>query len=137
MALVSDKEKLADLLTRLHQDAKTFSLVGKEQQEARDLVWSLHDRDLAVGKVPAQTFTCGSDGEHYYAGIAHGESWFIAIFAWLKPERAVNVDAGEISHLVATIPMTDGDHTLATLREIARHLAKPSTPPRQKSILAK
>lgn len=126
MALESEQETLADLLTRLHQDAKVFSLIGDEQRRAVSMFWEKHDSDLAVGRVPAQTFTAGEDGTHYYAGFSHGERWYLGVIAWIRPERAVNVNAKERSHIVATIPMQDDDHVLTTLRVIAQNLAQPS-----------
>jgi len=138
MALESNKEKLADLLSRLHQDAKRFSLIGNEQRKGRQTFWANYDSDLAVGFVPAQTFTSGEGGTHLYAAIADGEQWFIGVMAWLRPERSLIEDAQEKDHIVAAIPMTDADHAIATLREIALLVrSKTSSKPQSKSVFAK
>ena len=127
MALESKQEKLADILSRLHQDAKEFSLIGNEQKQAISHVWANLDRDLAVANVPAQTFTASEDGTHYYCGVAFGEKWYPAVVAWLMPGRVVNVETAKPrSHIVAAIPMADDDPVLATLREIAQNMPRRS-----------
>jgi len=129
MALETPQETLAKFLTRLHQDAKEFSLVGNEQRQALSMFWERHDSDLAVGRVPAQTFTSGEDGTHYYAGFSVGEKWYLGVIAWLRPERAVNPAAKARSHIVAAIPMDDDDHVLSTLRVIAQNTAESTISP--------
>jgi hypothetical protein len=120
MALESKQEKLADVLSRLHQNAKAFDIDHRDSYARTSDFWDNLDRDLVVQEVPAQTFQTGTRGTHYYGGYFFDGKWRIGIVAWFPPKRVVNpLTAKEVSHLVAMIPMQDDDHVLAALREVA------------------
>lgn len=124
MALETKQEKLADILTRLHQDALELDTSNQFQRQAYQDFMNGRDHDLSVGGVPAQTFMAGDDGTHWYAGFHHMGEWFIGVVAFVHNERSVNVDNPTKGILVAAIPAEDDDHILATLRSIKMNLTR-------------